>query len=149
DQVQVYLEHCYDVCLVMEYVTKQPTGSRDGSHMKARLKAFRKLGLPAKFDKLGSEFQMTTDLRDHVISVNTVRNCLVHRLGVVRPEDAGNAGVIELKLRRCRSYVADTATGESKPVVFGVRYESGQMTTVFDDSVRAFSVGEHIGFEAT
>jgi hypothetical protein len=130
----------------MEFVTRQPGASSNKEEAKHRHGRFQRLGLPAKFKLLETQFEIKTELRGHVESINAVRNCLVHRLGVVRADDVDDDGVLVLKLRRYRLHVVDPKTETSTPAVFGVRYGDMKAQSVFDDSLRTFSIGEHIHF---
>jgi hypothetical protein len=60
---------------------------------------FHRLGLPDKLVALRSEFNISPDLAPQLISINAVRNCLVHRLGIVGDKDVSGDGVLALRWR--------------------------------------------------
>ncbi len=61
-----------------------------------KLKKFQHSGLGEKLDFLKNRFGLSCRFPDAVASVGKVRNCLVHRLGVVGPEDVGASGGLVL-----------------------------------------------------
>jgi hypothetical protein len=53
---------------------------------------FHRLWLPRKLEKLRADFGVASDLEPHVLTINRVRNCLVHRLGIVMDQDVDANG---------------------------------------------------------
>lgn len=77
----LFLDRLYDTAL---HIHKQ--------HSETKRQAFNRKGLPAKIEILKKEFQISCRYPDSLASVYAVRNCLVHRLGLVGPEDIGSTG---------------------------------------------------------
>ena len=71
---------------------------------------FHRLGLPDKLKKLRQDFGVASELEGHVLSINTVRNCLVHRLGIVADQDVDANGELVL-LWRTSDLVAQNPDG--------------------------------------
>lgn len=139
DFINDYLDHCFDKCHFM-------AASRSGrnnwvQHHRDRLNSFHRAGMPDKFARLGKEFDVRSDCAAHVLSLNNVRNCLVHRLGKVRDQDCRDGYPLELVLRRLVTIPAGKGSGKWQKVTLSkqdLRYE---------DSVTSFVKGEHIRFE--
>jgi hypothetical protein len=74
------------------------------------IRQFHRLGLPDKLKKLQRHFGVASELEAHVLSINTVRNCLVHRLGIVTDRDVDANGELVL-LWRTSDLVAQNPDG--------------------------------------
>ncbi len=81
----LFLDRLYDTAL---HIHKQ--------HSEAKRQTFNRKGLPGKIETLKREFQISCRYPDALASVYATRNCLVHRLGLVGPEDIGSAGKLTL-----------------------------------------------------
>lgn len=65
---------------------------------------FRKLGTSGKLEVLRKEFLVGLEFGTEIESIKRARNCLVHRLGVVGPEDIGDGGTLEVTWRMMELY---------------------------------------------
>jgi hypothetical protein len=81
----LFLDRLYDTAL---HLHKQ--------HSTAKWQAFHRKGLHGKIDTLQKEFQISCRYPASLASVYSIRNCLVHRLGLVGPEDIGSTGNLTL-----------------------------------------------------
>jgi len=76
----------------------------------AEAEEFHFLGLPKKLERLRKDFGIAAELETHALSINTARNCLVHRLGIVSDEDVDANGELAI-LWRSLSLVKQSSDG--------------------------------------
>ncbi len=114
----------------------------------AERKSFHQLPLPKKVETLRVEFGVRSDFEPHVLSFNRVRNCLVHRLGIVRDEDL--KGESELKVTFRTIDLVSFSPDRQNERAFdhaGVRVEPGwSIDGRRTDKTRSFKLGEQISF---
>ena len=84
-----------------------------------RLPRFHGLVLPAKIDNLRSEFGVVSIYEPHILSLNKLRNCMVHRQGIVGNRDVNGPKGLHVTFRDQTIYMKDDATGFERPIVFG------------------------------
>jgi hypothetical protein len=140
DFVGDYLDHAFELC---NYLASAKSGRPDWvtSHAK-RLAEFQRRGMPDKFASLSKTFGISTDLNPYVLSINAVRNCIVHGLGKVRPQDCRNRdGVLELRLRGLVTSFPGKGSGK------WVRVALNKQDMVYEDAVTTFKQGDHLRFD--
>ena len=81
----LFLDRLYDTTL---HIHKQ--------HSEAKRQVFNRKGLAGKIETFNKEFHISCRYPDSLASVYAIRNCLVHRLGLVGPEDIGSTGKLTL-----------------------------------------------------
>lgn len=110
--------------------------------------AFRKLGVAKKIQGLREDLGLELFFYQHVFSVNRVRNCLVHRMGIVSPLDVEGDGMLKFTYRALELFSPHPeGSGEiiiDKPGVAGAPGGAIMMRAV--DRTREFKVGERILF---
>jgi hypothetical protein len=110
---------------------------------------FHRFGLPIKLrhfiDKHG--VALASNMVAHVISINTARNCLVHRAGIVTNEDVTTGGVLKVTWRAADFFI-ETESGDKPLVVNQVVEEGGMLSIRFFDTEKIFQFGERIRFTA-
>ena len=73
--------------------------------------------IPDKLRRLRSEFDVSSDLEDHLLSLNKTRSCIVHRLGfVMAGKDDIDDGALVVRLIGFEMTIRDTLTGETVPL---------------------------------
>jgi hypothetical protein len=105
---------------------------------------FHRLGLPDKLKVLRDEFDLKPSLANQILSINRVRNCLVHRDGLVTTADLADEGNLVLRWRVLELYAKQEDGSESAiegPTV--VRGGSSIIVKSIDRS-REFRKGERI-----
>jgi hypothetical protein len=139
DFINDYLDHCFDKC----HFTVAAKSGRDEwiAVHRRRLSSFHKLGMPDKFACLIKEFEVRTEWERQVLSINNVRNCLVHRLGKVREPDCREGQPLELVLRRLITYPPGKGSGNWQKVTLSKR------DLQYEDAVTRFSKGDHVRFD--
>ncbi|HWP37465.1 MAG TPA: hypothetical protein VNL18_07935 [Gemmatimonadales bacterium] len=91
----------------------------------ARGRRFHKLGLPDKLEFLATKygFAIDADLARRALSINAVRNCYVHRKGVVHPQDVTANDNLTLEWRAL-TIIGTSPKGEQE-LVPGTIVEAG------------------------
>jgi hypothetical protein len=113
--------------------------------------AFHGLAIPAKIERLAQEFQISTDLTDHVLSINRVRNCLVHRLGLVSDRDVDKDGNLCLLVRAMEFFAPDPAGGPDVVIDHSgmVLPENAPLMLRAKDTARLFTKGQRVELSYT
>jgi hypothetical protein len=106
-------------------------------HVKA-YRVFQKRGIQQKLDELRTEFRIDNPLGPHILSINRVRNCLVHRLGQVREEDCRGTGHLELRLQRLVTVGPGHGSGNWQRV----QLKKGDLS--FEDVITRWPPGQHV-----
>jgi len=107
----------------------------------------QKLDLPTLVDRVSVRLKAPLGLREHVLSINKVRNCLEHRHGVVTKLDINDQANKALALKWRRSKLFYEKDGTEIEVTFGSIIE-GPATVMhkFEDATKVFELGERIRF---
>lgn len=107
--------------------------------------AFNSLGLPEKIARLRRDFHVSSKLEAHIVSLNRLRNCLVHRLGIVAPKDAGKGGSLSVKWRAMELVAKGEETAQEVVVHPDVPLrEASTLHMRFIDRERQFPLGEKV-----
>ena len=146
DVVSAFLEECRMICAFYHLATLKPATGADYKRAVGRdRKAFHQLGLPDKIQHLKELFGVESDWDEHVMSLNRARNCLVHRLGIVREKDVDANGELVLIWKTIRLAVV-SADGHSRRPVEGPHRveadESLELEVATDRKV--FRVGDRL-----
>lgn len=148
--VSTFLESAHKVLSYWKIVGKQKSGSEiKGSDYNDIIlsgrKKFHRLGLPDKIKHLETEHYIKPKFGEEVLSVNTARNCLVHRGGIVGNKDINNKNTLEVKWMRL-AMILQNEDGENE-LILGQRVEKDGVIAIRNqEELRAFSVGEHVKF---
>jgi hypothetical protein len=102
DVIQAFLEDVHRCCALYQLVKKHSVTSQDFQLFDAAADAFHSLGLPVKIKRLRDMFGVESDFDQHIVSLNTARNCLVHRLGTVGESDVDSNGELRIKWAEIR-----------------------------------------------
>lgn len=110
------------------------TGAQMNDVMNSKARRFHRLGLPDKLDALAQlDVRIDSNMCAELLSINVARNCLVHRLGRVRPPDLNEDGHLVVRYRRLGIVVrgnlgereffgpAEIAAGESVSMRIGAQ----------------------------
>lgn len=118
--------------------------------VEGRNERFHVAGLPEKLDILAAtyDFHLDNALVEVARSINAVRNCLVHRNGVVGPKDVRDQQALVLRWRAF-DLVLTTADGSEKVVELGVPTQEDAMLAVrFVERTKQWATGESIALTA-
>lgn len=112
----LFLNRVYFACLL---ISTSGMADKEGDNRK-RAKSFEWLGEHKKLNRLSKEFGVTSALATHIQSLNTVRNCLTHRWGIVHETDCNEPGKLVVSWAR-HEIVAQPESGEE--IVFPPNFE--------------------------
>jgi hypothetical protein len=102
---------------------------------------FDRLPLPEKFSELGELGVSDVGLVGDIVSLNAARNCLVHRAGIVGPEDLRD-GKLVISWRRMRASLRAT-DGSIRLLEVPMRVEAGEVLQLRTEPVeRAYVLGD-------
>ena len=108
---------------------------------------FHRYGVPDKINIIKNDHGVHLDdeIINHILSINKIRNCLVHRFGILGKEDVGNNNYLRVSWRRIQ-LILENENGRTK-VVFGEKI-SGESTLLMQicDECKDFSIGDRIVF---
>ncbi|BCB25964.1 hypothetical protein SKTS_08500 [Sulfurimicrobium lacus] len=110
-------------------------------------KSFHRLGLPDKFTHLQREHAVSPEatLLRQILSVNSARNCLVHRNGVVTEKDITNEASLNVEWRKLVTLLKDE-DGEHDLVLGRVIEKDSWLCIKGVDHCTSFRLGERITF---
>lgn len=145
----LFLEDIRQVCAFVSFGRRPVPGPEWHKSVMQPGKAFGRLGLPQKIErlrKLYGDDVPPTSVADHVLAINCARKCLVHRRGVVGDEDCNDGQKLSVTWRSVRLAGRDK-NGVDVEVKPGVVLLAGtQLLAKFQTETRAFAVGEQIAF---
>ncbi len=99
ESMELTLQRLYDICVRTAVKTEQELDSK--------IKKFRISPLPQKLTAL-SQWGISTPKADLVLSLQKLRNCLSHRMGLVMKEDCSEDGVLVVTLFHMQPIVTHT-----------------------------------------
>ncbi|MBI1886392.1 MAG: hypothetical protein HYS09_08810 [Chloroflexi bacterium] len=135
--------------LYCEVVMNWPGSFKSLDEIKSHIDSIRtkaqQFHLPTLMDRVSERLQSPLDFREHVLSINKVRNCLEHRHGVVTKKDINDPPNNSLKMKWRRSKVFYEKDGREIEVSSGSMIE-GPATVMhkLEDASKVFKLGERI-----
>ena len=96
-----YLEKLNQACLTIGWIAKSHS-SEDCDRLHEK---FPKAGFPEKIAVLRKSFAVQTAHEEGLLSLNTARNCLTHRRGIVGSADVGDREDLCMRWRALEIYV--------------------------------------------
>jgi|GEM_PF-1720582 len=153
ESLSVFLEESHKISSAWALIKRQEsgdqlTGADLSSLQESDPKTFHRLGLPDKFGHFRDSHGILVDpqLLKNILSVNTARNCLVHRGGIVGEKDSIN-NILEVTWRRLKLIAIDSL-GEHE-LQMGVVYPEGATIALkLVEESKIFNIGESIIFTA-
>jgi hypothetical protein len=112
----VFLDRLYVAALQCEHWNaSQRDASVESQAYEQRARAFCDFGTPAKFRKLSSEFGIELEFQPEIESIKKARNCLTHRLGLVKGRDANSEQGLRVMWRAPELYGVNADGSEFVP----------------------------------
>lgn len=148
ENLSLFLEECYLVCDLLASRKNDLIAVKDFQRVVGPSKRkFHKEGLPKKIQILREKFGASSPLEEHVLSLNTVRNCLVHRGGIVRAEDLNTEKLLVAKFRELQFIVMSPDKTETAPINGPVVVEGGHHVGIrTNEFEKHFELGQKIDF---
>lgn len=145
--INAFLDECYIVCSIFRLF---PQGEIKGEEVNKILSqdrlTFHKRNLPDKITTLDREFGVSSPVDVHVLSLNRVRACLVHRLGVVGAPDLDANRELGVTWHTTRVFVGSPDGAQRNEITTpGVVVEAGWTVEISTQDVRkVFQQGDQV-----
>src|SRR5262245_13888171 len=142
ESIGSFLDECR---IVLALCTRLANGVTVGDFDRiagAEARRFHRMGLPEKLARLKQDFNVVSSLAVHVMTVNAVRNCLVHRGGITSMQDVSE-GALKLCWRVMQLY----SEKDGQTVVFdgtNVGLENAPILLRAVDHEKSFQLGERV-----
>ena len=107
--------------------------------------------LRKKIEYFSTEYKLPRfELAEDVLSINSARNCLTHRMGIVGPIDIANSEDDKLVVRWKKMEIRAQTKDGVRVLELPARVEKGdKVTTAFSTVTKEFSLGERIQISPT
>ena len=140
------LQEAYLYCEVM---AGPPITLTSQDKVKAWLETMKadalKFNLPTLMNRVSSRLKSSLDVRDHILSINKVRNCLEHRHGIIRQKDINDSAKNALVMKWRRMKVFYEKDGKEIEVRLGAEIQGpAKVMFRFEDTTKFFKLGERI-----
>jgi hypothetical protein len=89
----IFLDRVHEAALLMQEVSR----TRTLAGLVERQAAFHRLAMPAKLERLASEFGIASASAARLQSINKARNCLAHRSGTVEDQDRNDGDQLTVR----------------------------------------------------
>jgi hypothetical protein len=148
DYLNCFLDECYVVCEILKSSQNNLIKFGLFRHISSRGKVkFNKLGLPDKIKRLKDAYGVFSPMEDHIMSLNRVRKCLVHRLGIVGSQDVSPNNVITAKFKQIQLLAVNQDNTQEIVISGPLTVESGWRVAVrLNDFNKDFRLSERIVF---
>ena len=151
DSMNAFLEECWLFASIFRLSAGAATAGQWDNIWNKKRSNFHWKGVPEKIKILRRDFGVQSELEPHILSLNKARNCLVHRLGTVGPDDITGDEKLVIKWFAVRMLIVDKTTGEETPVAEQrepTRNESNLVARVglFE---KHFALGEKVRFSSS
>jgi hypothetical protein len=147
----LFLDECLSICNVAKLARSgKAMGEEINRAISEQPLRHHRLHFPQKLAELEGEFGVVSQWSAHAISLNKLRTCIVHRLGVVGPQDVDGNNNLEVMWRTTRLTAKGKTSGREilldKP---GILIEEESMVQMqFVDHRRTFALSERISLTA-
>ncbi len=116
DILSIFLEECRLIAALYTLSGGAISGEQWNQAVFGERSGFHKLSFPAKIERLRTKYGVHSGFEEFVLSLNGARRCMIHRLGVVGPEDTKGADYLSVKWQKIEFYTRDKVTGEETSV---------------------------------
>lgn len=148
ETISIFLEECHLVCALLDARENCRIKIEDYNQIVAeKQKRFHKMNFPTKIDFLHKVFSVSSSLEEHILSLNKVRNCLVHRSGIVGQQDINTDNKLIAKFKEIQ-FVVLTPDKTSERVITGptIMNEGEHLAVRKQDCEKQFRLGQKIDF---
>lgn len=152
EEVSTYLEHVSDHLAIHDLLREQGLEVPEELYEERVLgprKALHSKGIEAKIKHLSAKWDLVIDdgIRDQVLSINGLRNCLVHRRGIVGEKDLGKHE--NLTITYFSTYYKFQEEGVLRPLTIPMTVPAGWTCCfVLCPTSRSFKLGETINLSS-
>ena len=150
DILSLFLEECRLIAALYSLGSGTVTGEQWNQAVFGESRRFHRLPFPAKIEQLRTDYGLRSDFEEFVLSLNRARRCLIHRLGVVGPEDTTGGDYMSIKWQTVELWIRDKITGEETAVSFGKPTEhESELLLRISPTEKRFCLQERIEFTPT
>lgn len=144
-----FLEECYVVCSLLKARKNECIKTEEYNKIIIKNSGkFHSMNFPDKIDILRKEFSVYSSLEEHVLSLNKVRNCLVHRDGIVSTKDLNTENELVAKFREIQLVVLSPDKTKEQIITEPTTIdEGGHLGIKVQNFERRFKLRERIDFE--
>jgi hypothetical protein len=144
DQVGEFLEECRGLIALYRLGSTTINGDEWNRIWTTERETFDRKPFPQKIAYLEEKSGGTFQFKDHVLTLNQARNCLVHRLGVVSQRDTKGTDSFTVKWHTMRLVIVDSVTGDETfvPQQTPTEHES-KLVLRIGPLEKKFQVGDH------
>ena len=148
ENISLFLDECHFVCELLAARKNDKVIAEDFTKIVgSSRKKFHREGLPKKIKILHNNFNICSPLEEHVISLNTVRNCLVHRNGIVRQDDLNTKTELVAKFRELQIIAVSPDKANIDILTCPTVLEEGYKVCIKTEDIEIhFKLGESINF---
>jgi hypothetical protein len=152
DSVGTFVEELLATCAIVDIAHgKSLTIEEMQNGEKNARAAHNKLNAVDKLAKLKTTYGMNMSSSEKVLSLNKLRNCLVHRQGIISEKDQNDAAGLTIEYYVCRVTVTGIETGV-KTIFYTphmVATEESTAEVEFIESKKTFPLGTRIALDKT
>ena len=111
------------------------------------IKQYHRFGLPEKLSHISDEhdIEIKESFKDQVLSINSARNCLVHRNGVVSDRDVNEDNELVVKWLHMKLFVRNE-DGDQDLVVGEVLEKESTICMKLEEKEKIFALGSLVSF---
>lgn len=152
ESVSTFLENAHKVLTCWELAEKKDSAFRiprerwDNDFVR-EVKKFHRLGFPDKLNHLAQKHAMgiKDTFKAQILSINSARNCLVHRRGIVGEPDENVPGALLVKWLRMKLFLRNEE-GDRDLVIGETIEKEGTICMVHEEKQKSFSLRTMVNF---
>jgi len=152
ESVSSFLESVHQVLTCWELAVKEKSGfliPKDdwNINIPAETKRYHRLGLPDKLDHIyvKHDIDIKDSFKEQILSINSARNCLVHRNGIVSERDVNQNEELVVKWLKMKLFVRDE-DGDHDLVMGELIEKESTICVKLKEQERRFSLGSLVSF---
>ena len=148
ETISVFLEECHLACSLLDARENCQIKIEDYNQIVSeKQKRFHKMNFPTKIEFLRKKFSVSSSLEEHVLSLNKVRNCLVHRSGIVNQQNTNSDNELIAKFREIQFLVLSPDRTDERIITGPTTMNEGEhLVTRNQDYEKHFGLGQKIDF---
>lgn len=149
EEVSLFLEKTREMCAAISlFDGNEVSAERWNDTVVRKAKPFHRKNFPQKVECLLQEYgsDILPATREFILTLNSARNCLVHRHGVVGTEDGGSGGTLTVKWKSFELHGRHPDGSEFPLVVPQTLVAQTQVFMRYGTVERMFKLGDAISF---
>jgi len=140
-----FLEEFKTICAIYGLGTQRILGEQYNKIVTKEKDNFNKLGLPEKMKLLKDKYGVFSEFESHILELNKLRNCIVHRLGIVSKRDVNEDDKLVIHLRAIQIFAKNPKTGEEIEINKETHVDAGWVIMArWSENYKSFKLGESV-----